>query len=46
MKEIAFILGLKPGTVAFHKYKMMESLGITSNAGLVEYAIEHHLVSK
>jgi DNA-binding NarL/FixJ family response regulator len=46
MKEIAYILGLKPGTVAFHKYKMMQSLGIDSNAGLIEYAIKHHLVSK
>jgi DNA-binding NarL/FixJ family response regulator len=46
MKEIAFTLGLKPGTVAFHKYKMMESLGVTSNAALIEYAIKHHLVSQ
>jgi DNA-binding NarL/FixJ family response regulator len=46
MKEIAYILGLKPGTVAFHKYKIMDSLGINSNAGLIEYAIKHHLVSK
>jgi DNA-binding NarL/FixJ family response regulator len=46
MKEIAFILGLKPGTVAFHKYKMMDSLGINTNAGLIEYAIKQHLVSK
>ena len=46
MKEIAFILGLKPGTVAFHKYKMMDSLGITTNAALIEYAIKHHLVSQ
>jgi DNA-binding NarL/FixJ family response regulator len=46
MKEIAYILGLKPGTVAFHKYKMMDSLGINTNAGLIEYAIKQHLVSK
>jgi DNA-binding NarL/FixJ family response regulator len=45
IKEIAYILGLKPRTVAFHKYKMMDSLGINNNAGLVEYAIRHHLVS-
>ena len=46
MKETAYILGLKPGTVAFHKYKMMDSLGINTNAGLIEYAIKQHLVSK
>jgi DNA-binding NarL/FixJ family response regulator len=46
MKEIASTLGLKPGTVAFHKYKIMDSLGINGNAGLIEYAIKHHLVSK
>lgn len=45
MKEIAGILNLKPGTVAFHKYKMMESLGLKSNAELLQYAIKHHLVS-
>ena len=45
MKEIAGVLNLKPGTVAFHKYKMMESLGLKSNAELLQYAIKHHLVS-
>jgi DNA-binding NarL/FixJ family response regulator len=44
MKEIAFILHLKPGTVAFHKYRIMEFLGIKSNAELIEYAIKHHMV--
>jgi DNA-binding NarL/FixJ family response regulator len=45
IKEIANILGLEPRTVAFHKCKMMDSLGIINNAGLVEYAIKRHLVS-
>ena len=45
MKEVAGILNLKPGTVAFHKYKMMETLGLKSNAELLHYAIKHHLVS-
>ncbi|HSZ63011.1 MAG TPA: response regulator transcription factor [Terriglobales bacterium] len=44
MKEIAGILNLKPGTVAFHKYKMMETLGFKSNAELLQYAIKRHLV--
>jgi DNA-binding NarL/FixJ family response regulator len=44
MKEIANALNLKPGTVAFHKYKMMETLGLKSNADLIRYALKHHLV--
>src|SRR3954464_15109902 len=34
MKDIAYILNVKPGTVAFHKYRMMECLGITTSAEL------------
>ena len=44
MKDIADILDITPGTVAFHKYNMMEKLGITSNAGLLLYALKHHMV--
>ena len=44
MKEVANILDLKPGTVAFHKYKIMENLGLKTNAELVQYAIKHHLI--
>jgi len=43
MKEIANVLNLKPGTVAFHKYKMMETLGLKSNAELLQYAIRDHI---
>ena len=46
MKEIAYILRLKPGTVAFHKYRIMEVLGLKSNAELIEYAIRHHMISE
>jgi len=45
MKEVADILDLAPGTVAFHKYHMMERLGITTNAGLLLYAMRHNMVS-
>jgi DNA-binding NarL/FixJ family response regulator len=45
MKEIANILNLKPGTVAFHKYRIMETLGLKTNAELLQYAIKHHLVA-
>jgi DNA-binding NarL/FixJ family response regulator len=43
MKEVANILNIKPGTVAFQKYRMMETLGITTNAELLKYAIKHQL---
>jgi DNA-binding NarL/FixJ family response regulator len=45
MKEIAHILGVTSGTVGFHKYKMMDRLGIKTNAKLVEYAMRHHLAT-
>jgi DNA-binding NarL/FixJ family response regulator len=45
MKEIAGVLNLKPGTVAFHKYNLMQALKVKSNAGLLQYAIKHHLIS-
>jgi DNA-binding NarL/FixJ family response regulator len=45
MKEVAEVLSLTPRTVAFHKYAIMEHLGIKTNAELVQYAIQHHLVS-
>jgi DNA-binding NarL/FixJ family response regulator len=45
MKEVANILDLKPGTVAFHKYRMMETLGIKTNAQLLEYAIKRQMTS-
>ena len=45
MKEIAYILKLTPRTVAFHKYKVMERLRVKTNAGLVQYAIQQHVIS-
>ena len=45
MKEIAHILKITPRTVAFHKYSMMEDLGIKSSAGLVQFAIKHGVVA-
>lgn len=43
MKEAADILNIAPGTVAFHKYQMMSSLGIDTNAGLLQYAMRDHI---
>lgn len=45
MKEVAYILQLKPGTIAFHKYTMMDTLGLTTSAALIEYAINQHIIS-
>jgi DNA-binding CsgD family transcriptional regulator len=35
MKQIACRLGITYRTVTFHKYRMMERLGIRTNAGLI-----------
>jgi len=45
MKEIGAILKIAPRTVAFHKYSMMELLGIKSSAELVQFAIKKRIVS-
>jgi DNA-binding NarL/FixJ family response regulator len=45
MKEVAYILNIKQGTVAFHKYKIMEALGVNSNAALIQYAIRNRVVA-
>lgn len=44
MKEVADVLKVTPRTVAFHKYTMMELLGIKTSAELVQYAVHHGLV--
>jgi len=45
MKEIATILGMTPRTVAFHKYRIMQVLGATTNTDLVRYAIRNHITA-
>jgi DNA-binding NarL/FixJ family response regulator len=45
MKEVARLLKITPRTVAFHKYDMMDALGIKSSAELVQYAIKQHVVA-
>jgi DNA-binding NarL/FixJ family response regulator len=44
-KAIATALDISARTVEFHKYRMMESLGVKSSAELVHFAIKHGLVS-
>jgi DNA-binding NarL/FixJ family response regulator len=45
MKEIAYVLQISRRTVRFHKYKIMEELGIKTNSELVRYAIKHSVIS-
>jgi DNA-binding NarL/FixJ family response regulator len=45
MKEVSSILNLTTRTVAFHKYRIMEVLGATSNAELVRYAVRNHVIA-
>ncbi|MBT8062118.1 MAG: response regulator transcription factor [Xanthomonadales bacterium] len=45
MKEAANILCVTSRTVAFHKYRIMEDLGIKTNSELIHYAIKQGLIS-
>jgi DNA-binding NarL/FixJ family response regulator len=44
MKEIGTILNLSTRTVEFHKQRIMELLGLKTNAELVRYAVKEGLV--
>ena len=46
MKEIADLLHVSARTVAFHKYTIMEHLGLKTSAELVQYALEHGMLKK
>ncbi len=43
MREVAAILKITPRTVAFHKYRIMEKLEITSSAELIRYAVKRRI---
>ena len=43
-KEIAASLSISGRTVEFHKYQMMEALGLHGSAELIHFAIKHGLV--
>jgi len=45
MKEIANVLKITARTVAFHKYTMMQELGIKTSAELIQFAIRKRIVS-
>ena len=45
MKEVAALLDISPRTVEFHKYRIMELLGVKTNAELVQQAIKLGLIT-
>jgi len=44
MIQVGEILEITPRTVAYHKYRIMEVLGATTNADLVKYAIRNGMI--
>lgn len=44
-KEIGSLLNISPRTVEFHKYRMMEDLGLHTHAELIQFAIKHGIAS-
>lgn len=44
MKEAGAVLNLTTRTIAFHKYRIMESLGLVNDAEVVQYAMRQHIV--
>ncbi|MHC4266503.1 MAG: response regulator [Planctomycetota bacterium] len=44
-KEIAKILHVSTRTAEFHKYNMMEQLGLKTTAELIHFAIKHGIIS-
>lgn len=45
VKEIAAKLHLSPKTIEFHKYRIMDELGLRSGAELARYAVRHGIVT-
>lgn len=45
MKEAALILSVTPRTVAFHKYRIMDVLGIDNSAGLIRFAMNNGILA-
>lgn len=44
MREVGYSLGLTARTVAFHKYRIMESLGLRNTSELVQYAVKRRII--
>jgi DNA-binding CsgD family transcriptional regulator len=45
MKEAAAVLHLRHGTIRFHKYRIMQQLGIKTTGELVQFAVQNRLIS-
>jgi len=45
MKEAGDVLSVKPRTVAFHKYRVMEEMGFKSTADLIQFAVRNNIVA-
>jgi DNA-binding NarL/FixJ family response regulator len=43
-KEIGVALGLSPRTVEFHKYTLMQALGMENSVELIRFAFKHGLI--
>ena len=44
LKEIGGRLGVSPKTVSSFRARLLEKMGLKTNADLVRYALEHHLI--
>src|SRR5215470_17225941 len=44
MKEVADVLNVKPRTVAFHKYRIMDELNLNTTAELIQFAIKSRIL--
>jgi DNA-binding NarL/FixJ family response regulator len=44
MKQAADVLNVTARTIAFHKYRVMETLGVKNTASLIQFAIYNHIV--
>jgi len=44
LKEIGGRLGVSPKTVSSFRARVLDKMGVRTNAGLVRYAVEHHLI--
>jgi DNA-binding NarL/FixJ family response regulator len=44
MKIVADILKVTPRTVAFHKYRVMQDLGLKTNAELIQFAVRTKII--
>ena len=45
-KAIAKLLKISPRTVEFHKYTMMDTLGLSTSAELIRFALKNHVAER